>query len=653
MIVAGPGTGKTRTLTHRIAWYILKKKIEPGNILAVTFTHKAAYEMRERLQLLLGDGSQLPWVATFHGFCLKLLKDRHPQRKMTIIDDDERRRLVSEALKRAQTKDKKISMKPQTALRNIIEAKQRILDPDEYERRAGAAEDSQIRQTGEIYRIYQQILSIQQLHDYEDLIFNVVRLLESDLDVSQTYRQIFRHIFVDEYQDLNQGQYRIIRALAPPESPNRDICIIGDPDQSIYGFRGSNVEYFKRFGRDYAGAQVIHLARNYRSTKTILDASYQVIRPDPMQSGEVRTYSQIDGVRAISIITLSNEKYEAEAIARIIENRVGGTGFHSIDTGRIADANVDATYSYSDFAVLYRTHAQHRIIAQTFEKNGIPFQIASRQTALKQPGLADLISYLKVLSACAVFGDYETVIQLAISGIGKKSLTVFRDWCYQNQFSPDRGLAKAKRFPIPGLSTAQQQGLNEFLNHINSLQSRMNAMTVCEKLIYLVNNSKLKSRFNDEPGLKDALETLLQRAEKFDRHTDDFLASLALHADTDAYTVQAEKVSLMTMHAAKGLEFPVVFVSGCEQGLIPLKPQSGELLPEEIEEERRLFYVAMTRAMERLYFTRARKRRIYGRFEPHIISPFAADIEARLKLDESPNFKKKKKSNDQKQLTLF
>ena len=259
MIVAGPGTGKTRTLTHRIAWYVRQKNIEPGRILAVTFTNKAADEMRQRLGLLLGDTSPLPFVATFHGFCLKVLKDRSPNRKITIIDEDERKKLVSEALQRLPKKDQRIAVKLQTALRRIIEAKQQILDPDEYLLKAGLETDPQSIQTAEIYRTYQQLLSIQNLLDYEDLIFKVVRLLESDREARRACRKTYRHIFADEYQDLNHGQYRIIHALAPPGSADCDICIIGDPDQSIYGFRGSDSEYFNRFSRDYPDAEVIHL----------------------------------------------------------------------------------------------------------------------------------------------------------------------------------------------------------------------------------------------------------------------------------------------------------------------------------------------------------------------------------------------------------
>jgi uncharacterized protein (TIGR00375 family) len=653
MIVAGPGTGKTRTLTHRIAWYILQKKIDSGRILAVTFTNKAADEMRARLRVLLGDHSPLPFVATFHGFCLRVLNDCNPQHKITIIDDNDRKKLVSEALKRAQKKDKTISLKVQTALRRIIEAKQQILEPDDYIKSPGTAADVQIQQTAEIYRTYQQLLSIQKLHDYEDLIFRVVRLLESDKEARHTYRERYQHIFADEYQDLNQGQYRILRALVPPRSPGCDICIIGDPDQSIYGFRGSDSEYFNRFGRDYTHAEVIRLTRNYRSTKTILDASYQVVGARRDQSAEARTYSQINGVQTISTIEASNENSEAEAIARIIENLVGGTGFHSIDTGRIDDANLAQTCSYSDFAVLYRTHAQHRVIAEIFGKSGIPFQIASRETLLTPPGLADLIAYLKVVNGDAGYGDHETVMRLAVAGIGNKTLAVFKDWCYQNRFSSRHGLSKAKRFPVPGLSTSRQQMLTEFSDHLEALQTRMADLTVAEKLDFLVKNSILFSMFENDPRSKDAFKILTKWAAQFGRQTDDFITALALHTDTDAWAGRVEKVSLMTMHAAKGLEFPVVFISGCEQGYVPFQPPSEELREQDIGEERRLFYVAMTRAMERLYLTHAKKRRIYGQLESRHQSPFVADIATRLKRDEICGLKKKKKKTDQKQRSLF
>jgi superfamily I DNA/RNA helicase len=653
MIVAGPGTGKTRTLTHRIAWYIRQKNIEPGCILAVTFTNKAADEMRQRLRVLLGDTSPLPFVATFHGFCLKVLNDRSPNRKITIIDDDDRKKLVSEALQRYQKKDPHITVKFQTALRRVIEAKQQILDPNEYLLQTGDQTDAQRLQTAEIYRTYQRLLSIQNLHDYEDLIFKVVRLLESDKVARRDCRKTYQHIFADEYQDLNHGQYRIIHALAPPGSADSDICIIGDPDQSIYGFRGSDSEYFNRFNRDYPEAEVIHLTRNYRSTKTILNASYQVISAPSDQGGQTRTFSQINGVPTISIIELNNEKAEAEGVGRIIENLVGGTGFHSIDTGRIRNANQAASCSYSDFAVLYRTRAQHRVIAEVFENSGIPFQIASRETHFKTPGLSDLLSYFKVVNGDAAFSDFETVMRLAAAGIGKKTLETFKDWCYHNRFSFHLGLSKAKRFPIKGLCTSRQQKLNAFSDHVTTLQAATAALTVAEQLDFIVRSSSLESLLDNDPRSTDALKALLKWAEQFGRQSNDFITSLALYTDTDVWADRVEKVSLMTMHAAKGLEFPIVFICGCEQGYLPLLPQHAEAQEQDVAEERRLFYVAMTRAMERLYLTHAKKRRIYGQLESRSPSPFLADIETRLKLDESPRLTKKKKKTDQKQISLF
>ncbi len=649
MIVAGPGTGKTRTLTHRIAYLIDYQGVSFQNILAVTFTNKAAEEMRQRLQGLLGEPSQLPLVATFHALCLKLLNDLGLAKKDSIIDENNRKLLIIEALRLLEQKGTAISLKPQEIQDRIIAAKQQILGPDEI---AGRNADGPERdQFVDAYRTYQQLLAIQELNDYEDLIFKVVRLFETDMDLGKRYQNIFQHIFVDEYQDLNQGQYRIIRALAPPEDPSINICVIGDPDQSIYGFRGSDFKYFKQFVRDYPNAVVIRLTRNYRSTGTILDASYQVIKEQHAQTSDKRTYSQIDGAKTISILELANERAEAETIARTIEKLVGGTGFHSIDTGIIDDANLSKARSYSDFAVLYRINDQHRVIADVFEKSGIPFQIASRENTLNQPGLPEIISFLKVVSGCAGYGDHEKVLMFSIPAIAKKAFAVFKLWCYQNQFSYSQGLKQAKRFPIPGLKPSIQQLFNDFSDHLQDLQTKLNGMSVAEKLRYLTDNSIVMTTFRDNAKSKEALDNLVEFSRRFATNTADFLAHVALHTDTDAYAFRVEKVSMMTMHAAKGLEFPIVFISGCEQDYIPWQRSVDGI--SDLQEERRLFYVAMTRAMERLYLTYAKKRRIYGRVESRCLSPFVADIEARLKKDESPQKKKKKKKTDQAQRSLF
>jgi superfamily I DNA/RNA helicase len=651
LIIAGPGTGKTRTLTHRVAHLIKETGVSPDHILAVTFTNKAAAEMRARLKHLMGNPKSLPRVATFHSFCFGILNDQKIK-PSGIVDEDHRRVLIAEAITRYGAGDKTIDLKPRQILQGIIAAKQQILDPDEFARLHPDSGDPQGGAIAGVYRIYQQLLSIQGFCDFEDLIFNVVRLLESNTNQSRRYRKKYRHIFVDEYQDLNQAQYRIIRALAPEQAGVKNLCVIGDPDQSIYGFRGSDTAYFKRFTSDYPGTEVIRLTRNYRSTQTILRASFQVIEDHRLDSDEGgRTYSQIDGVKAISILELSSEKAEAETISRMITRQIGGTGFHSIDTGTVADANLAQPRSYSDFAVLYRTHAQHQVLADAFDRHGIPYQVASREKALNQPGLPELISFLKVIEGVGGFFDLDNIVQLAIPGFGLGALAQFIDWCLANRFCLREGLNKARRFPVPGLQAAKQQLLNDFSSQIGQFNLDLSALSVADQMHYLEKNTRLSPRLNKDAVIRQAFDELVEFARRFDSDRAEFFAAVALHTDTDVYTHRVEKVSLMTLHAAKGLEFPVVFIAGCEQGFIPFKRNDRE--PADRAEERRLFYVAMTRAMERLYLTRAQKRRIYGQTEPRALSPFVADIENQLKRNETPRPTKKKAGKDDRQLQLF
>jgi len=649
LIVAGPGTGKTRTLTHRIAYLMMKKKVSAHRVLAVTFTNKAAQEMRARLKGLMGDSRSLPLVATFHSFCYQILNEQNENPK-DIIDDHHRGILIAEALAYVRKKGYQVSLKPKQILKHIIAAKQQIRDPDKFEKINAA--DSQIKIISDIYRTYQNMLSIQNLYDYEDLIFHVVRQFETDKKFCKKYQNQFQHVFVDEYQDLNQAQYRIIRGLAPTKNSVKDLCVIGDPDQAIYGFRGSDVQYFNRFISDYPDTGVINLVRNYRSTKTILNASFQVIKNHRHPCSDERTYSQIDGAKTISIMELATDKTEAQTIAGIIEQQIGGTGFHSIDTRKVIDANSVMSRSYCDFAVLYRTNEQHRMIEQVFERAGIPFQIASRETALNQKGLPEIISLLKAIEGHGGYLDYENVMRLLISGIGKKALDSFKGWCYRNRFTLSHGLVKAARFPIPGLKPSRQQMLNEFSRQLSQYKEKMSGLSVADKLLYLEKNTKLIGILNSDAKIKEAFVRLVEVAANFGMDLIGFFSSIALHTDTDVYAQQAEKVSLMTMHAAKGLEFPVVFITGCEENLIPFKRRnSGQA---DIEEERRLFYVAMTRARDRLYLTRAKKRRIYGKLEERVLSHFVADIENRLKQDDTPRLKKrKKKGPEQMQLKLF
>jgi superfamily I DNA/RNA helicase len=331
---------------------------------------------------------------------------------------------------------------------------------------------------------------------------------------------------------------------------------------------------------------------------------------------------------------------------------VGGTGFHSIDTGQVDDANLVSARSYVDFAVLVRTHQQIKMISEVFDQTGVPHQIASRQNSLKCWGLSELISVFKVVQRCGSDVDLQNSLELFSVGASKNTAEHFKSWCYSNKLSQQQGLEKVRRFPVPGLSRSRQQKLIDFTEQLTVIENRIGDMTVADQLRYLSQIPQLSGIMNTEPRALEALNNLLDTAADHGDNFAEFLAAAALDTDTDAYLPRAEKVSLMTMHASKGLEFPVVFIAGCEKGLIPLNRQGAE--PDDPVEERRLFYVAMTRAMERLYLTWAKKRSVYGELSTRSPSPFLTDIENRLKKDDSPKHpKKKKKEANQKQLKLF
>ncbi|MDX1708154.1 MAG: UvrD-helicase domain-containing protein, partial [Desulfobacterales bacterium] len=650
LIVAGPGTGKTRTLTMRVAHLIQEKGISPAHILALTFTRKAAREMQQRLRAILGPQRQLPLTATFHSLCYTILCDQKPEQTIGIIDDDDRNKFIREAIKRVKKHGIEVSRSPQKLLARIIAAKQQIKGPA----KIIAADEVTLadRALAEVYHSYQALLSIQGLYDYEDLIFNVVQLLENDLAVCQAYRRRFQHIFVDEYQDLNHGQYRIVQALAPCDQSNQNLCVIGDPDQSIYGFRGADVGYFRRFVDDYPSTTVIELTRNYRSTETNLDASFQVIRDHRLHTSADRTTSQIKGIKTISILEMASGRAEARALARVIEQLVGGSGFHSIDTGRVMDANLESARSYADFAVLVRTHYQLNVIAEVFDQEGVPFQIASRKTRVKSWGMAELISLLSVVEGFGSDLDLDNCLSLYAAGLNPKTAEKFKSWCYSRKFSQQKGLINAKRFPVPGLSRDHQQKLIDFSEALSAIKDQTAGMTIAEKLQHLSQVPQLSNFVNTEPKSREAFNNLLSLSKEVNEDMSSFLATAALLSDTDAYLSRAEKVALMTLHAAKGLEFPVVFIAGCEDDFIPLKPQGNRKA--DLAEERRLFYVAMTRAMQQLFLTRAKKRSVYGKRLTRHPSPFLSDIEKHLKKDDSPQKKShKKKNKKQRQLKLF
>lgn len=641
LVEAGPGTGKTHTLTCRIAHLIAANRVDPQRILAVTFTNQAAEEMRIRLRAMLPDPTALPFISTFHALCLRLLQELNPDGDLRLIDDSEQAELISEAVEQVAGRGVLVSQQALALQGRIVRAKQNMkaaqLPP---------LEETQAEDSGfcEVYRVYQQLLESQGQVDFEDLIFKVVQRLETDLQFQHACRERFQHVLVDEYQDLNHAQYRMIRALAPSRDASGSLYVIGDPHQSIYGFRGSDSAYFRRFLEDYPGAGVVTLARNYRSTEAILAASHQIIAP--CGNGRTRIYSNIDGFPTIGVLELPNEHAEAESIARIIETLVGGTGFHSIDTGRVRNPHDPSMFGYADFAVLMRTNDQIRVMAEGFKNLGIPFQAASRRQLLERRGVVELVSLLKLISGAGGYSDLLRAASVIAPALGKKVARAFKQWGLKNRLAVREALCAATRFPIQGLRRSQQTQLAAFAGRIAFIAQETARLKTTEAIVHLKSMPAISGLLDDDS--REAVHRLEALAESSGFDHKGFLHRLALQNDADTYHPRAEKTTLLTMHAAKGLEFPIVFIAGCETGLIPFQ-RHGQL-PDDMDEERRLFYVAITRARQRLYLTHARRRRFFGKTLNRERSVFLKNLEESLLRDETPRRRKKTRAD---QLQLF
>ncbi|WP_299977029.1 UvrD-helicase domain-containing protein [Desulfobacula sp.] len=570
VIQAGPGTGKTRTLTAKIAHLVSKKDIDPGNILALTFTNKAAKELEQRIDKYVPETKTPVPAATFHSFCLRLLKE-YKGFNAAIADDPVRLSLVREAMggnakiRAAKRKDQMICL-----------CKQNLLGPDDDFKKLMADEDRDAFK--EVYQTYQALCNEQNVVDFEDLIFMTVKMLTDDQEILSKVQKTYHYIFIDEYQDLNFGQYELAKLI----SKDNHIVVIGDPDQSIYGFRGSDNKYFKRFALDFPGCEKIILTKNYRSVQTILDASFQMISKSLENEKQLKVFSDVESTKKLIIKETATERAEAVAIGKMIEKLVGGTSFFSMDAGK-TDPDEQKEYSFADFAILYRTGRQCETFISVFEKEGIPFQTADKKKLFEIDGIKQLINLCRIMVESADFPDE--------------------------------------------LKDCDTETWLKFL---------------CKK-------EDLDKRIKGNDKAEQAFEKLLSIA-RLHNDLKNFLNALVLNQDTDTLEFNVEKVSLMTMHAAKGLEFPVVFVAGCEQGLIPFA-KDGENV-DDLEEERRLFYVAMTRAMDILCLTYAKKRSIYGTRKKRQRSCFIEDIEKRLTQVEKSLVHLKVREKE-KQLELF
>lgn len=614
IIVAGPGSGKTRTLTRRAAWLIREGGVEPESILAITFTQRAAREMRERLAVLCpADTGRLPRVMTFHAFALEFLQAEEVFPGV-LLDQSVQNQLLREARKSAGVAE----LSPARLASAIGRAKAHLLRPGDD--LSALAPPEEIPALQAVYEIYQARLSAESALDFDDLILKTVDRLAESREVRTRWRERIRHMLVDEYQDLNEAQYRLVRLLSPE---GKGLFVIGDPDQAIYGFRGADHRFFGRFAEDYPAARRVQLERNYRSTDTILSASRQFLRDPFPDATPVR--SGIDGPRRLTVMDRATERSEAVAIGQAIERMTGGTGFQTRDFGKGGE---DGDFSFGDIAVLYRSHAVGRIIREALEGAGIPCQTADRSSGLGHPVLAPVLAALRLLSGVGVFPDLVTSAPLlasrpTLSAPGPGTIgTILQAAAHARErgFRVGGALVEAPQEPVDSPLAA----LTPLAAGLETLRAEVSERDVRGALGALLARSSAPK--DAESGAAVALAR--RTAEAFGTDRVGFLRAAALHADPDGLDSGAERVSLLTLHGAKGLEFPVVFIAGCEDGLIPFRRPGGP--PADLSEERRLMYVGATRAREILVLTYARRRTRHGRTAETVPSPFLRDLEAGL-----------------------
>jgi DNA helicase-2/ATP-dependent DNA helicase PcrA len=617
-IIAGPGTGKTRTLTARIAHLIQAQGVAPEAVLAITFTNKAAGEMRERLEGLLGgEAAGRVTIKTFHAFGAMLLRqyaDRlglSPQ--FVILSEEDRLALLRQACPELKASEVEAARAEIAAAKAAaVAAKPRLKSgadsPNPLKRidegadqpaSAGLAYQAAV-ETADRHARYTAALRAADAVDFDDLILLPVRLLEEHPDVLAALRARYRWISVDEYQDVNAAQYRLLRLLAGEEETRKqgdkgdgvNLCVIGDPDQAIYGFRGADPRYFLRFEQDYPGARVLSLSRNYRSSRAILDAATQVIARNPDRKSVQILAEFADEVR-LDVYRAPTDKAEAEYVVHQIEQLVGGTSYFSLDSGRTDGATPAAARSFADFAVLYRLSAQSRLLIEAFDRSGIPYQTVGQTSLYETKAVREVLAHL---------------------------------WRLYNPRAP--------------LLAAQVANLRH-------LEAGQPVARLIEQVIERLAEQR-KKPVSDADA--ERLRQLALRGVPFGERLGDFLEMTALQSETDVYDPRADRVTLMSLHASKGLEFPVVFIVGCEEGLLPYE-RKGE--PVDVAEERRLFYVGLTRAGRKLVLTHARKRVLFGQFTENAPSRFVGDIEAALKEIQARQYRPPERKPESGQMSLF
>lgn len=620
LIMAGAGSGKTRVLTHRIAYLIDEKYVNPWNILAITFTNKAAREMRERA-IALNPATQDTLIATFHSMCVRILRREADyigyNRNFTIVDPGEQRTLMKRIIKQLNLDTKKWNER--SILGTISNAKNDLLDEIAYEKQAG---DMYTQVIAKCYKAYQEELRRSEAMDFDDLIMMTLRLFDQNKDVLAYYQQRYQYIHVDEYQDTNHAQYQLVKLLA---SRFKNICVVGDADQSIYGWRGADMQNILDFEKDYPQAKVVLLEENYRSTKKILQAANNVINHNKNRRPK-KLWTQNDEGEQIVYHRANNEQEEAVFVASTIDNIVREQG-----------------KNFKDFAVLYRTNAQSRTIEEALLKSNIPYTMVGGTKFYSRKEIRDVIAYLNILANTSDNISFERIVNEPKRGVGPGTLEKIRSFAYEQNMSLIDASSNVMMSPLKGKAA---QAVWDLANLILTLRSKLDSLTVTEitenlldKTGYLealqVQNTlesqarienieeflSVTKNFDDNPEITVEGETGLDRLSRF-------LNDLALIADTDDSATETAEVTLMTLHAAKGLEFPVVFLIGMEEGVFPLSRAIEDA--DELEEERRLAYVGITRAKQILFLTNANTRTLFGKTSYNRPTRFIREIDDEL-----------------------
>ncbi len=593
LVIAGAGSGKTRVLTRRLAHILVERLAEPYQILAVTFTNKAAGEMRERVSQLMGGGMEQMSVSTFHSFCVRLLRRESDrlgyQSNFTIFDRDDSLSLLKNCIKELGFSDTQFPAKGQ--LRKISDAKNKMIGSDRYA--SGASGYFQTR-TAQLYSLYQRRLKQCEAMDFDDLLFNAVYLLKENADLSQKYRERFRYLMVDEYQDTNHIQYLLLQHLL---GEHKNLCVVGDEDQSIYGWRGADIRNILEFEKDYPGARIIKLEQNYRSTQIILDAASTVIQNNEMRKKK-SLWTSDQGGEKIDLLKVDSAEDEAVAVVDRIVAGQNSTGL-------------------KEMVVLYRTNAQSRPFEEQLRRRGLPYQIVGSVSFYQRKEIKDLLGYLKLIANPADDVSFQRIINYPKRGIGKISVEQISILARSHNLPSYQVALTSSQFPE---LSGKQKKLEPFITLIERFRERAKTDPIDLLTQDLVTELNLLEELLAEDKVigqtrVENIEAFIEGAATFARSNgeaglDSYLSEISLFTDIDAYSGIEDKVTLMTLHSAKGLEYNTVFIVGLEEGLFPMQRTIAE--PDQLEEERRLFYVGATRARKKLFLATAGSRFRFG-----------------------------------------